>query len=55
MKLLTKTAPEVYEAFLRGDFLTKETENSFNKLLNDQALEHVNRSGKVAGGLFGIT
>ena len=52
MKLLTKTAPQVYEAFPRGDFLTKETENSFNKLLDDQALEHVIRSGKVAGGFL---
>ena len=55
MKLLPKTAPEVYEAFLCGDFVTKETENSFNQIPDDQALEHVNRSGKVAGGLVGIT
>lgn len=55
MKLLPKTAPEVYEAFLCGDFVTKETENSFNQIPDDQALEHVNRSGKVAGGLAGIT
>ena len=55
MKLLPKTAPEVYEGFLRGDFVTKETENSFKDIPNDQALEHVNRFGKVAGGLVGIT
>ena len=35
--------------------MTKETENSFNQIPDDQALEHVNRSGKVAGGLVGIT
>ena len=55
MKLLPKTAPEVYEGFLCGDFVTKETENSFNQIADDQALEHVNRSGKVVGGLVGIT
>ena len=55
MKLLPKTAPEVYVAFLCGDFVTKETENSFNQIPDDQALEHVNRSGMVAGGLVGIT
>ena len=55
MRLLPKTAPEVYEAFLCGDFVTKETENSFNQIPDDQALEHVNCSGKVAGGLVGIT
>ena len=55
MKLLPNTAPEVYEAFLCGDCVTKETENSFNQMPDDQALEHVNHSGKVAGGLVGIT
>ena len=50
MKLLPQTAPEVYEGFLCGDFVTNETENSFN-----QALEHVNRSSTVAGGLVGLT
>lgn len=29
IELLPKTATEVYEAFLCGDFVTKETENSF--------------------------
>jgi len=55
MKLLPKTAPEVYEGFLRGDFVTNETENPLNHIPDDQALKHVNRSGKVAGGLVGLT
>lgn len=55
MKLLPKRAPEVHEGFLCGDFVTKETENSFNHIPDDLALEHVNRSGKVTGGLVGIT
>lgn len=55
MQLLPLKAPAVYEAFLKGDFVTKESRNKFNQIPNDQALEHVNRSGKVAGGLIGIT
>ena len=35
--------------------MTKETEDLFNQISDDQPLEHVNRSGKVAGGLVGIT
>ncbi|KAK2554918.1 hypothetical protein P5673_023601 [Acropora cervicornis] len=32
-----------------------ETKNAFNQIADDQALEHVNKSGKVTGGLVGIT
>ena len=35
--------------------MTKEIENTFNHFPDNQALEHVNRSGKVAVGLVGIT
>ena len=55
MKMLPQTAPEVQQAFESGDFVTKETASTFNKIPDDQALEHVNKSGKVAGGLVGIT
>ena len=55
MKMLQQTAPEVYQGFQEGDFVTKETTNQFNQIPDDQALEHVNRAGKVAGGLVGIT
>lgn len=55
MKMLSQTAPEVYSGFKKGDFVTKESKNKFNKIPDDQALEHVNRAGKVAGGLVGIT
>ena len=55
MKMLPLTAPEVQQAFERGDFVTKETASTFNQIPDDQALEHVNKSGKVAGGLVGIT
>ena len=55
MRLLPQTASEVYQGFLRGDFATKETHHTFNQISDDQALEHVNKSGKTAGGLAGIT
>ena len=55
MKLLPRTAPEVCQGFQSGDFVTKETKHAFNQIADDQALEHVNKSGKVAGGLVGIT
>ena len=42
MRLLPQTAPEVYQGFLRGDFVTKETHHTFNQVPDDQALEHVN-------------
>ena len=46
MKMLPQTAPEVQQAFERGDFVTKETASTFNQISDDQALEHVNKSGK---------
>ena len=55
MKMLPQTAPEVQQAYESGDFITKETASTFNQIPDDQALEHVNKSGKVAGGLVGIT
>ena len=47
--------PEIQQAFESGDFVTKETASTFNQIPDDQVLEHVNKSGKVAGGLVGIT
>ena len=55
MKMLPQTAPEVQQAFESGDFVIKATASTFNQIPDDQALEHVNKSGKVAGGLVGIT
>ena len=55
MRLLPQTAPELYQGFLHGDFVTKETHHTFNQIPDDQALEHVNKSGKTARGLVGIT
>ncbi|KAE8295723.1 hypothetical protein D5F01_LYC06660 [Larimichthys crocea] len=55
MEHLVQTAPQVYEGFLGGDFVAKETNHSFNKVPSDLCLEHINKTGKVAEGLVGIT
>ena len=55
MRQLKETAPEVYDGFINGDFVAKEADTKFNQIPDDQALEHVNKLGKVAGGLVGIT
>lgn len=54
-KELPTRAPCVYNGFLNGDFVVKETSHKFNQIPDDQGLEHINKLGKVAGGLVGIT
>lgn len=49
------TAPRVLEGFQAGDFIVKESNPRFNQVSDDLGLEHVNKMGKVAGGLIGIT
>ncbi len=55
MTILPITAPTVWEEFKNGNFVVKNTQKTFNQLSVDQALEHINKQGKVAGGLVGIT
>ena len=55
MEQLEKTAPVIHKAFLEGGFVVKETLHSFNKVPFDLQLERMNKTGKVAGGLMGIT
>ncbi len=52
---LETKAPAVYNGFLNGDCVVKETPHQFNQLPDDQGLEHANKLGKIAGGLVGIT
>ena len=54
-KHIEERAPVVYEGFLNGGFVVKETNQKFNQLPDDQALKHINKLGKLAGGLVGIT
>ncbi|CAL8273811.1 unnamed protein product [Gadus morhua 'NCC'] len=51
MEHLAQTAPQVYQGFLDGDFVAKEAKHSFNEVPFDLCLEHINKTGKVAGGL----
>ena len=56
MDSLPETDPDVYAEFLSGNWVVnKNTNIPFCALGADHALEHVNRSMKVHGGLVGIT
>lgn len=56
MDSLPETDPDVYAEFLSGNWVVnKNTNIPFCALGADHALEHVNRSMKVRGGLVGIT
>ena len=53
MEHLAQTTPQVYQGFLDGDFVAKETNHSFSEVPFDLCLEHINKTGKVAGCLVG--
>ena len=55
MKNIEVTHLDVFAEFVAGNFVVKKTGQSFNQISTDQALEHVNKICKVAGGLIGIT
>ena len=56
MDSLPATDPDVFAEFLSGNWVVNKNSNiPFCALGADHALEHVNRSMKVQGGLVGIT
>lgn len=56
MGSLKESSPEVYEEFVNGNWVVnKNSEAPFCAIGADTALENVNRSMKVTGGLIGIT
>lgn len=55
MKWLPKTAPDVYEEFLAGNFVVKRHSGRFNQVPVDQATEWVNKVCKLSNGIIGIT
>ena len=56
MAKLKETDPEIYEEFQQGNWVVnKNSSVSFCAVGADNALEHVNCSMKVSGGLIGIT
>ena len=55
MMNLPDTAPEVYQQFMEGNFVVKESEGHLNQVSVDMGLEHINKLCKRAGGIVGIT
>ena len=54
--MLQVSDPDIYQEFLEGTWIVNKNPNvSFCALGADHALEQVNRSMKVSGGLVGIT
>ncbi|KAL4238796.1 hypothetical protein ACF0H5_003503 [Mactra antiquata] len=54
MKLLPKSAPDVFEQFSKGKFVVKQTPGNFKAVGVDQCLEQtINRSQKGSGGIIG--
>ena len=55
MQMLPDTDPEIHEEFQQGNWIVSKNANTaFCALGADNALEHINRSMKVSGGLVGI-
>lgn len=55
MYKLPHIAPEVHKEFMNGNFVVKRLNGNFNQLSTDQALEHINKNSKDAGGIVGLT
>ncbi|XP_028413663.1 uncharacterized protein LOC114544233 [Dendronephthya gigantea] len=56
MENLPESAPEIYKEFAEGNWVVNKNRHvPFCGLGADHALEHINRSMKVSGGLVGIT
>lgn len=55
MKNLEDMAPTVYKEYMEGQFVVKRLSGDFNKISVDQAVEHVNKTSKDAGGIVGLT
>ena len=56
MAALSETAEEIHAEFVQGNWVVNKNKHvSFCAIGADHALEHINRSMKVAGGLVGIT
>ena len=56
MQVLPDSDPEIYHEFQQGNWVVNKNDDvSFCGIGGDNALEHLNRSMKVSGGLVGIT
>ena len=56
IELLRQSDPDIYQEFMKGNWVVNKNRCvAFCSVGADHALEHINRSMKVAGGLVGIT
>ena len=55
MQQLETTDPFIWHEFMEGNFCVKKSSVAFSSIGVDHAIEHVNRSMKVMGGIRGIT
>lgn len=56
MASIESSDPDIHHEFLQGNWVVNKNESvSFCAIGADHALEHINRSMKVSGGLVGIT
>ena len=56
MKMLPKTSPEVFNSFMEGKFVVKQSSVPFSAVATDMCLEQtINRSSKSTGGIIGNT
>ena len=53
--LMMQIPEEIKEEFLKGNFVVKCSKQSFSQVDPDHAQEWLNRRGKIAGGIIGIT
>ena len=55
MKALERSDPDIWTEFMNGNWVVNKSRIPFCAIRADHALEQVNRSMKVSGGLIGIT
>ena len=56
IQALTYTAPEVYQSFLKGDFVVARSQGRFSQVSVDLALEQtLNKDTKTSGGIIGFS
>ena len=55
MQEIEKDDPSVWQEFIQGNFCVKKSCVPFSSIGVDHAIEHLNRSMKVMGGIRGIT
>ena len=55
MELLESTDPEIHEEFMSGNFCVNKNDIPFCTIGPEHAIEHVNKTMKIRGGLKGLT